>query len=93
MNTKTRRIAVNVGSGFVPGMNAVVKGVTMAAAELGWEAIGIRNGFAGLLEPENFPAGGLLTLSPSLAELMDPETSRRNTRLEGGRSSVGIFFP
>lgn len=72
MNTKTRRIAVNVGSGFVPGMNAVVKGVTMAAAELGWEAIGIRNGFAGLLEPENFPAGGLLTLSPSLAELLDP---------------------
>jgi len=72
MNTKTRRIAVNVGSGFVPGMNAVVKGVTMAAAELGWEAIGIRNGFAGLLEPENFPTGGLLTLSPSLAELMDP---------------------
>ena len=72
MNTKTRRIAVNVGSGFVPGMNAVVKGVTMAAAELGWEAIGIRNGFAGLLEPENFPAGGLLTLSPSLVELMDP---------------------
>ena len=71
MNTKTRRIAVNVGSGFVPGMNAVVKGVTMAAAELGWEAIGIRNGFAGLLEPENFPAGGLLTLSTSLAELLD----------------------
>jgi 6-phosphofructokinase len=36
MNTKTRRIAVNVGSGFVPGMNAVVKGVTMAAAENSW---------------------------------------------------------
>ena len=32
MNTKTRRIAINVGAGFVPGMNAVVKGAALAAA-------------------------------------------------------------
>jgi 6-phosphofructokinase len=34
MNDKPRRIAINMGGGFVPGMNAVVMGVTMAAAEL-----------------------------------------------------------
>jgi 6-phosphofructokinase len=72
MNTKARRIALNVGSGFVPGMNAVVRGATLAAAELGWEVVGIRDGFAGLLEPGDYPDGGLLTLSPRLVETLDP---------------------
>ncbi len=75
MNTKTRRIAVNVGTGFVSGMNAVAKGVTLAAAELGWEVVGIHNGFAGLLEPDDYPDGGLLTVSPQLAESLDPAAS------------------
>ncbi len=75
MNDKPRRIAINVGGGFVPGMNAVVMGVTLAAAELGWEAVGIRDGFAGLLEPGNYPDGGLVPLSPQSAELMDPAAS------------------
>ena len=50
MNAKSRRIAINVGARFVPGMNSVLTGVTLAAAELGWEVVGIRNGFAGLHE-------------------------------------------
>jgi 6-phosphofructokinase 1 len=75
LNTKTRRIAVNVGTGFVSGMNAVAKGVTLAAAELGWEAVGIHNGFAGLLEPDDYPDGGLLNVSPQLAESLDPAAS------------------
>ncbi len=49
MSTKIRRVALNMGSGFIPGMNAVVTGATLAAAELGWELVGIRDGFAGLL--------------------------------------------
>jgi 6-phosphofructokinase len=75
MNTMNRRIAINVGGGFIPGMNAVVRGVTLAAAELGWEVVGIRDGFAGLLEPGDYPDGGLLTLSPELAESLDPAAS------------------
>ncbi len=75
MNTKKRRIAVNVGSKFVPGMNAVVIGATMAAAKLGWEVVGIRNGFDGLLEPGDYPEGGLLPLSSQWAEVQDPGTS------------------
>ena len=71
MNTKNRRIAVNVGAGFIPGMNAVVTGATLAAAELGWEVVGIRDGFAGLLEPGDYPDGGLLPLSPQLVESLD----------------------
>ncbi|PQP33607.1 6-phosphofructokinase, partial [Desulfobacteraceae bacterium SEEP-SAG9] len=51
MNTKIRRIAINVGAGFVPGMNTVVTGAALAAHTLGWELVGIRNGFDGLLHP------------------------------------------
>jgi len=67
-----RRIAINVGAGFVPGMNSVVMGAAMAAGKMGWEMIGIRDGFDGLLHPERYPDGGLVTLSPQLIENLDP---------------------
>ena len=69
-----RRIAINVGAGFVPGTNAVVMGAAIAGGKLGWEMIGIRNGFEGLLHPDRYPNGGLLTLSPELIENLDPAT-------------------
>ena len=72
MNTKTRRIAINVGSGFVPAINAVVKGAGLAASKLGWEIIGIRDGFDGLLYPDRYPDGGMVNLSPQLIENLDP---------------------
>jgi ATP-dependent phosphofructokinase / diphosphate-dependent phosphofructokinase len=67
-----RRIAINVGAGYVPGINAVITGAAMAAGKLGWEIVGIRDGFEGLLHPENYPEGGLVTLSPQLIENLDP---------------------
>jgi 6-phosphofructokinase 1 len=72
MNTKTRRIAINVGSGFVPGMNAVVAGAALAAGELGWELVGIRNGFDGLLHTDQHPDGGLVVLDRQRIENLDP---------------------
>lgn len=63
-----KRIAVNVGGGFVPGLNAVLTGVVLAAKELGWEVVGIRDGFDGLLFPERYPEGGLLKLTPQMVE-------------------------
>jgi len=68
----TRRIAINLGAGYVPGMNAVIMGAAMAAGKLGWEMVGIRDGFDGVLHPERYPDGGLVTLSPELVENMDP---------------------
>jgi len=72
MNITKKRIAIMVGAGFVPGMNAVIKGTALAAGQLGWEVLGIRDGFEGLLHPERYPEGGLLPLSPSLIENLDP---------------------
>jgi 6-phosphofructokinase 1 len=74
MNTNNKRIAIMVGAGFVPGMNAVIKGTALAAGQLGWEVVGIRDGFEGLLHPERYPEGGLLPLTPQLIENLDPAT-------------------
>ena len=65
MSTNVRRIAINVGGGFVPGLNAVITGATLAAHEQGWEVVGIRDGFEGLLFPDRWPEGGLLPLPAS----------------------------
>ncbi len=72
MDIDKRRIAINVGAGFVPGMNAVIMGAALAAGKLGWEVVGIRDGFDGLLHPDHYPDGGLVTLSPQLIENLDP---------------------
>jgi 6-phosphofructokinase 1 len=67
-----RRIAINVGAGFVPGINSVVMGAALAAGKLGWEVVGIRDGFDGLLHPERHADGGLVTLDPHFIENLDP---------------------
>jgi 6-phosphofructokinase 1 len=72
MSTNLKRIAIIVGAGFVPGMNAAIKGVALAAGKLGWEVVGIRDGFEGLLHPERYSEGGLLPLTPQLVENLDP---------------------
>ena len=66
-----RRIAINVGAGYVPGINAVITGAAMAAGKLGWEIVGIRDGFDGVLHRDRID-GGLVPLSPQLIENLDP---------------------
>ena len=69
-----RRVAINVGAGFVPGMNSVLMGAALAGGRLGWELVGIRDGFEGLLHPDRYPDGGLVPLSLELVENLDPAT-------------------
>lgn len=69
-----RRIAINVGAGYVPGINNVVKGAAIAAGRLGWEIVGILDGFDGILNRDRYD-GGLLPLSPQLVENLDPSSS------------------
>ena len=44
------RIAVNTGGGDAPGLNAVIRAVTLASLRRGWDVFGIRRGYNGLLE-------------------------------------------
>src|SRR5512139_2600631 len=68
MQTPLKRIAVNFGGGYVPGLNAVITGVVLAASELGWETVGIRDGYDGLLFLDRYPDGGLVALTPAIVE-------------------------
>lgn len=48
------RIGILNSGGDCPGLNAVIHGVVGAADQLGWEVIGFRDGFEGLLSPGDF---------------------------------------
>ena len=47
-----RKVAVNTGGGDAPGLNAVLRAVTLSALRLGWEIVGIRDGYLGLLDAQ-----------------------------------------
>jgi phosphofructokinase-like protein len=48
------RIGVLTSGGDCPGLNAVLRGVVLASEKLGWEVIGFRDGFEGLLPPGDY---------------------------------------
>jgi 6-phosphofructokinase 1 len=48
-----RRIAIVIGGGDCPGLNAVIRAVAKAADRRGWETIGVAGGYEGLLEPRD----------------------------------------
>ncbi len=58
-----RRIAINTGGGDAPGLNAVIRAATLSALNQGWEVVGIRDGYHGLMMPANYPDGGLIQLT------------------------------
>ncbi|HUK82222.1 MAG TPA: ATP-dependent 6-phosphofructokinase [Verrucomicrobiae bacterium] len=58
-----KRIAINTGGGDAPGLNAVIHAAVYAARNRGWEIFGVREGYEGLLEPQNYPDGGLMKLT------------------------------
>lgn len=48
------RIGILNSGGDCPGLNAVIHGVVGAASTLGWEVVGFRDGFEGLLPPGDY---------------------------------------
>src|SRR5256885_12011781 len=48
------RIGVLTSGGDCPGLNAVLRGVVLAEEKLGWEVVGFKDGFEGLLPPGQF---------------------------------------
>lgn len=58
-----QRIAICTGGGDAPGLNAVIRATVTAAANRGWECVGIRDGFNGILQPERYPKGGVQRLT------------------------------
>jgi ATP-dependent phosphofructokinase / diphosphate-dependent phosphofructokinase len=48
------RIGVLTSGGDCPGLNAVLRGVVLASEKLGWEVVGFKDGFEGLLPPGDY---------------------------------------
>ncbi|HSH02575.1 MAG TPA: ATP-dependent 6-phosphofructokinase [Anaerolineae bacterium] len=57
-----KKIAISTGGGDAPGLNAVIRATVLSALNRGWKCLGIRQGYAGLLDPDQFPNGGTINL-------------------------------
>lgn len=72
-----RKIAINTGGGDAPGLNPVIRAATLSALNLGWEVVGIRDGFTGILNPEKYT-----DQRPGIMPML-PDTVRGITHLGG----------
>ena len=52
-----KRIAVLTSGGDAPGMNAAIRAVVRTGLDKGWEVLGIRHGYAGLIAGNVVPLG------------------------------------
>lgn len=64
MATKViKRVGISTGGGDAPGLNAVIRAAVLSALSRGWECYGIRDGFNGIMKPEEYPEGGVFKLT------------------------------
>lgn len=57
-----KKIAISTGGGDAPGLNAVIRSIVLSAVHRDWKCYGIRDGYNGLLVPDEYPNGGLISL-------------------------------
>jgi phosphofructokinase-like protein len=83
------RVGILTGGGDCPGLNAVIRAVVRRLAADGWEAVGVREGWRGLVDGLFMPLGlrdvsGILPRGGTILG-----TSRTNPfKLDGGAESV-----
>jgi 6-phosphofructokinase 1 len=63
MSDSIRTISICTGGGDAPGLNAVIRAAVSAAHKRGWQILGIRDGYNGLLDPGAYPSGGVYPLT------------------------------
>jgi 6-phosphofructokinase 1 len=89
------RIGILTGGGDVPGLNPCIKAVVNRVADNGHEVLGIRRGWAGLLEtnPDDAEsvAANMMWLSPSAVRTIDRTggTILHTSRTNPGRVKAG----
>lgn len=90
-------LGVLTGGGDCPGLNAVIRAVTRAAFARGWQVLGIRNGWRGLIDDvttpfSTFSVAGIISLGGTILgtsrtdpfrEVGDVERIRRTIALHG----------
>ena len=89
------RIGICTGGGDVPGLNPCIKAVVTRVADGGHEVVGIRRGWAGLLETnpddEESIAANVMPLTPSAVRTIDRTggTILHTSRTNPGRVKTG----
>jgi ATP-dependent phosphofructokinase / diphosphate-dependent phosphofructokinase len=76
-----KRIGVLTGGGDCPGLNAAIRAVTSRALEYGWEVIGFKNGWKGLVDDgdaEPLSADDVSSILPKGGTVLG--TSRTNAK-------------
>jgi 6-phosphofructokinase 1 len=63
INEPIKKIAISTGGGDAPGLNAVIRAAVLSGVKRGWEVYGVRDGFNGILSPEEYPDGGFIPLT------------------------------
>ncbi len=71
-NNGIKKIAVTTGGGDAPGLNAVIRAVTVSSFNRGWSCAGIMEGYNGLLFPGEYSSGGLMELTPESVREITP---------------------
>ena len=87
---RSRIVAINTGGGDAPGLNAVIRAATLSALARGWKVVGIRDGYNGLMFPEQYPGGGLIPLT---RESVEGITSLGGTILGTTNRGNPLHFP
>ena len=88
MNTAIKKIGVLTSGGDAPGMNAAIRAVVLTAEYLGFECLGVRRGYTGLINGDIFPIsarnvtdiigrGGTMLFSARSDEFMEQTGQRR----------------
>ncbi|MGE5110176.1 MAG: 6-phosphofructokinase [Acidobacteriaceae bacterium] len=86
-----RKIAVLTSGGDAPGMNAAIRAVARAGIGKGWEVVGVRQGYQGLVNGNFIPlrardVGGIIQRGGTmLGSARCPEFEREETRVEAIR--------
>ncbi len=65
-----KRIGISTGGGDAPGLNAVIRAVTLASIRRGWEVLGLLRGYGALFDP-------------SQVRVLDRDAVRGTTHLGG----------
>ncbi len=90
INTKKGVIGILTGGGDVPGLNPAIRGVTLRALHEGYQVIGFRRGWAGLVdmvrEKDHDNSDNFLVLSQ---EVVDRAARTGGTFLHSSRTNPG----
>lgn len=93
-----KRIAVLTSGGDAPGMNAAIRAIVRTGVKKGWEMVGVRLGYAGLISGSFMPlgtrdVGGIIQRGGTiLGTARSPEFRTEDGRLKGLRNlnQIGV---